>query len=95
MGDHEGSRAAGGPPPLRVTAHEHAELLRERLEALALEIAASEDSVAEVYEDSARLRPHAAERLRAAAREARAYAERERQYRAPRGTRGDAQPDQP
>jgi hypothetical protein len=69
----------------RLAAHQHAEHLRERIEALALQIAESEDSVAEVYEESARLRPHAAARLRDVARQARAYAEKERAY--PRAAR--------
>jgi uncharacterized coiled-coil DUF342 family protein len=64
----------------RVAAHQHAEHLRDRIEALALQIAESEDSLAEVYEEAARLRPHAAPRLREVARQARAYAEKERAF---------------
>jgi hypothetical protein len=59
-------------------AREHAEHLRHRLEGLAAQIAESEDSIADVYEQSARVRPHAAERLQEAARHAREFAARER-----------------
>ena len=59
-------------------AQEHAEHLRGRLEGLAERIAESEDSIADVYEQSARVRPHAAERLQEAARHAREFAARER-----------------
>lgn len=64
----------------RDSAHDQAEHLRRRVEALAADIAHTEDTLAVVYEDSARLRPHAADRLREAARQARDYAERERRY---------------
>ncbi|GAA4872340.1 hypothetical protein [Actinomycetospora straminea] len=62
------------------SAREHAEHLRRRIQSLVERIAESEDSVADVYEESARLRPHAAERLRRRAREARAFAARERAF---------------
>lgn len=52
--------------------------LTTRIGRLAGEIADSEERVARTYEDSARLRPHAAERLRGAAQEARDFAARER-----------------
>lgn len=52
--------------------------LTTRIGRLAGEIADSEERVARTYEDSARLRPHAADRLRGAAQEAREFAARER-----------------
>jgi hypothetical protein len=54
--------------------------LTNRLARVAEEIAESEEMVAKAYEESARLRPHAAERLLDAAREARLFAEREREH---------------
>ncbi|MDF2978904.1 MAG: hypothetical protein K0S40_3632 [Actinomycetospora sp.] len=62
----------------RWEAHEHAEHLRQRIRSLAASIAESEDAVAEAYEESARLRPHAAAHLEEAARHAREFAARER-----------------
>lgn len=62
----------------RTSVHEQAAHLRRRIEHLAGEIAVSEESLAGVLEESARLRPHAADRLREAARRARLYAEHER-----------------
>jgi hypothetical protein len=53
--------------------------LSTRLGHLAGEIADSEERVARTYEDSARLRPHAADRLRGAAQDARDFAARERE----------------
>jgi len=52
--------------------------LTSRIGRLAGEIADSEERVARTYEDSARLRPHAADRLRGAAQDARDFAARER-----------------
>lgn len=54
--------------------------LKRRIESLAREIAISEDLVAQCYEESAALRPHAAERLHRMAQDARAFAGRERRY---------------
>ena len=59
-------------------AHGRASELAARIGRLAGEIAESEERVARTYEDSARLRPHAADRLRGAAQEARDFAARER-----------------
>ncbi|MFC5137691.1 hypothetical protein ACFPK1_05565 [Actinomycetospora rhizophila] len=73
------------------SALEHAEHLRRRIEAVAGRIAESEDTVAHVYEESARLRPHAAERLRESARQAREYAARERAFARGEGD-GDEEP---
>ncbi|WP_328309907.1 hypothetical protein [Actinomycetospora sp. NBC_00405] len=73
--------------------------LTTRIGRLASEIADSEERVARTYEDSARLRPHAADRLRDAAKEARDFAAREREQSRrllgpgesdERGDRGDA-----
>ncbi|MDD7938667.1 hypothetical protein PHK61_09590 [Actinomycetospora lutea] len=86
----------------RRTAHDQAEDLRRRIADLAGRIAESEDTVADVYEECARLRPHAAERLLAGARRARDYAARERAFvrgeagppgRPDAETAGDAEPD--
>ncbi|GAA4940508.1 hypothetical protein GCM10023204_57200 [Actinomycetospora succinea] len=63
---------------IRDSVHEHAVHLRRRIRSLAGEIAVSEDTLARVLEDAARLRPHAAGRLREAAHQARLYAEQER-----------------
>ena len=59
-------------------ARRQADEIEARLSSLAASVAATEDSLADTYEDSARIRPHAAERLRDAAREARAFAVHER-----------------
>jgi hypothetical protein len=84
-------RDDGSPPePDTVsleTATRHAAELAARLARLADEVADSEEMVAKTYEDSARLRPHAAARLQEAAREARVFAEWER--RQGRRLRGD------
>lgn len=76
------------PPPDRspatpdveqaAAAQQHSSWLAERLARVADAVADSEEKVARTYEDSARLRPHAAERLQDAAREARSFAARER-----------------
>lgn len=63
----------------RQVAHEHAEQLRHRVASLAASVAESEDAIAEAYEESARLRPHAADRLQEAARHAREFAAHERE----------------
>jgi hypothetical protein len=83
MSDDDAPRIDAAAPGSPAAIHDQSGVLRARLEALASAIATSEESLADAYEESARLRPHAAERLRAAAREARAYAARERQYRTP------------
>jgi hypothetical protein len=71
-----------GPPGESADALERvrdrASALTTRIGRLAGEIADSEERVARTYEDSARLRPHAADRLRGAAQEARDFAARER-----------------
>ena len=53
--------------------------IEARLSALAASVARTEESLADIYEDSARIRPHAAERLQKAAREARTFAVHERE----------------
>ena len=77
MYEEQGHEAHTTAAHLRA-AREHAEHLRHRIEGLAAQIAESEDSIAEVYEQSALVRPHAAERLHEAARHAREFAARER-----------------
>ena len=64
----------------RRSAHDQADDLRRRIVNLAEQIARSEDTLADVYEESALLRPHAAERLREGARQARDYAAKERAF---------------
>jgi hypothetical protein len=91
MSDHDGPPVPAGS---HAGVHDQSGLLRARIEALAAEIATSEENLADAYEESARLRPHAADRLRAAAREARAYAERERRYRTPPDPAADPAPQQ-
>jgi BioD-like phosphotransacetylase family protein len=76
-------------------AAEHAEHLRRRIQSVAEQVAASEDSVAEVLEESARVRPHAAERLQEAARQAREFAAKEREYVRSSSPRLDDLPDPP
>jgi hypothetical protein len=78
-------------------ARERSEDLQRRIREVALQVAVAEEGVAAAYEASARLRPHAAERLHAAAQEARDFAERERRVaaeRAPRDGRA-TRPDTP
>lgn len=71
--------AAAGPDPNQAeNAVRQASELTNRLARLADAVADSEEMVAKTYEDSARLRPHAAERLQGAAQDARNFAERER-----------------
>ncbi|PVZ13059.1 hypothetical protein [Actinomycetospora cinnamomea] len=60
-------------------AREHAEHLQQRIGELAEQVATAEEGVAHAYEASARLRPHAANRLLAQAQEARDYAAKERE----------------
>jgi hypothetical protein len=74
-------------------AHDHAEHLRRRIRSVAEQVAVSEDSVAEVLEESARLRPHAAERLHEAARLAREFAAKERAFARSSTPRLDDVPD--
>ncbi|MCD2194701.1 hypothetical protein LQ327_15110 [Actinomycetospora endophytica] len=66
--------------PDQAPAHTQAEHLRRRIATLARDLADSEENLASVYEQSARLRPHVADRLREAAHQARLYAERERRF---------------
>ncbi len=70
---------ASGPDPSRAeNAVRQACELSDRLARLTDAVADSEEMVAKTYEDSARLRPHAAERLQGAAQDARNFTERER-----------------
>lgn len=71
----------GEPEPVDAAisrVQDQGEHLTTRIARLAGSIAESEDGVARTYEESARLRPHAAERLRRAADEARRFARHER-----------------
>lgn len=72
--------SAGADTPRCDAAFEHAEHLRRRIRVLAEEVADAEEYLAEVCDRSARLRPHAAPRLHAAAVAARDHAERERRF---------------
>ena len=66
--------------PSNARALEQARELGRRIADLAERIAESEDMVASAFEDSALIRPHAQERLRSAAAEARRFAEEERDH---------------
>jgi len=91
VSDEPGTSAQGGEVPADqvARAQSHASELSARLAAVAESIAESEDMAASTFEESARLRPHAADRLRGAAQDARDFAERERtaghRLRHPRG----------
>jgi hypothetical protein len=86
MDDAELARAAQD----RHAARERSEHLGRRVGELAARIADTEENVADVYEDAARLRPHAAERLRARAVEARDFADQERRAAAERVERTES-----
>lgn len=84
----------GDPSAAGSRAVEQSRELGQLIADLAERIAESEDRVASTLEESARLRPHAEERLRTAAEEARRFAEKERGHsRALRRTVGDTAPD--
>ncbi len=84
----------GDPAAAHSRAVEQSRELGEHVADLAERIAESEDRVASTLEESARLRPHAEERLRSAADEARRFAEKERGHsRALRRTVEDTDPD--
>lgn len=72
----------GGQPlvPYAARALEQSRQLGRQIADLAERIAESEDLVASTLEESARIRPHAGERLRSAAEAARRFAEVERDH---------------
>jgi hypothetical protein len=88
--DHGDATTDGADEPPAARAQRRSDELAARLARVADDIATSEDQVARTYEESAALRPDAAERLRGEAEDARRFAAHEReQVRRLRGEESD------